>query len=83
MRAFNIDLVKQYIKLPSEFELDVESFNRAKLFINEYVILPIIGQALYNKLASTFIAPIIERQALVQSMLHIVQPALIALLGVA
>lgn len=63
MRAFNIDLVKQYVKLPSEFELDVENFNRAKLFINEYVILPIIGQALYNKLASTFIAPIIEWQA--------------------
>jgi len=63
MRAFNIELVKQYVKLPSEFELDVESFNRAKIFVNDYIILPVIGQTLYTKLATTFIEPITEWQS--------------------
>jgi hypothetical protein len=63
MRAFNIALVKQYVKLPSEFELDVESFNRAKLFVNDYILLPVIGQTLYTKLANTFIEPITEWQS--------------------
>lgn len=63
MKAFNLELVKQYVKLPSEFELDADSFNRAKLFVNDYILLPIIGQALYTKLANTFAAPIIEWQA--------------------